>query len=150
MQNIIACATSWIDTPYRDDIIQKGVGANCLSFVGGVYAEAGILSNVRPQPFNRRFWLEDPGLLLRFVIEHSDHVREDMQLSILPPTEKLFAGDLLLVSTNGCDEPNHAVFCERSEPQIFIIHADQARRAVRYQPMPRSWVIQHVCRVSPR
>ena len=41
---VVACARSWIDTPYQHQARLKGVGVDCAGLVIGVAREMGIVS----------------------------------------------------------------------------------------------------------
>ena len=43
---LVAVARSWLGTPYHTGGRMKGVGADCLTLLAEVYAEAGIISPI--------------------------------------------------------------------------------------------------------
>ena len=48
-EEIVACATTWIGTPYRHHASLKGVGADCLGLLMGVHRElVGALPETLP------------------------------------------------------------------------------------------------------
>jgi cell wall-associated NlpC family hydrolase len=44
---VVKVAKSWIGTPYHNNAKIKGVGCDCLTFLSGVFIEAGIIKEVK-------------------------------------------------------------------------------------------------------
>jgi len=57
---VVATARTWIGTPYRHQASRKGVGADCLGLVRGVYAEVTGQAIPRPAPYSAD-WAERAG-----------------------------------------------------------------------------------------
>lgn len=57
---IVAIARSWLGTPYRHQASRKGVGADCLGLVRGVFAEVTGRPAECPAPYARD-WAERTG-----------------------------------------------------------------------------------------
>ena len=49
-KNIVRIAREWAGTPYKGCSRMKGCGCDCLTFVSGVYQEAGLLPQDLPIP----------------------------------------------------------------------------------------------------
>lgn len=47
---VVSAARSWIGTPYHHRAMLKGVGADCVTFIAGVFAEAGLIPAVTELP----------------------------------------------------------------------------------------------------
>ena len=43
---VVACARSWLGTPYHHAARVKGAGCDCLTLVASVYEEAGIVDRI--------------------------------------------------------------------------------------------------------
>ena len=59
-QAVVAAARGWIGTPYRHQASLKGVGADCLGLVRGVYEEVTGRAVPRPKPYSAD-WAERTG-----------------------------------------------------------------------------------------
>jgi len=68
---IVAVARSWLGTAYRHQASKKGVGADCLGLVRGVFAEVTGRPAENPQPYARD-WAERTGQerLLQAAVRH--------------------------------------------------------------------------------
>lgn len=84
---ILAEAQEWVGTPYRHQGSRKGVGADCLGFVRGVWRGAYGSEPEPPRPYSAD-WAEASGeeRLLEAARRHSTE----------KPVEAMVAGDLLL------------------------------------------------------
>jgi len=141
----LAEARSWVGTPWRRDVREKGRGVNCLTFIGMVFKARGILTDLPPvRPFDERFW-EDP---------HSDLLQEgiDDGMRLLSPKYRvevgpasiatLEHGDMFTVMCLPNDErATHACFFQdRVANQIIVVDCRTIRHGgVRVQPMAPSW-----------
>lgn len=45
---VVACARSWVGTPYHHGASLKGVGADCARLIDGAFAEAGLIEPMEP------------------------------------------------------------------------------------------------------
>ncbi len=50
---IVAVARSWIGTPYHHQASVKGVGADCLGFIRGIYSQVAGRPAERPPGYSR-------------------------------------------------------------------------------------------------
>ena len=82
---ILACAESWLHTPYRHQSSVKGVGTDCLGLIRGVWRE---LYGAEPEtpPAYSPDWAEVTG---------GETLRE-AAMRWLTPVQALQAGDVLL------------------------------------------------------
>jgi len=60
-EDVVAFARGWIGTPYHHQAAQKGVGADCLGLVRGVYRELYGRDAAVPRPYSRD-WAEASGV----------------------------------------------------------------------------------------
>lgn len=49
---VVACAISWLGTPFHDLGRLKGVGVDCAMFLAEVFCEAGIVDPVEIEPYS--------------------------------------------------------------------------------------------------
>ena len=54
-QKIVDVARTWLDTPYHTGARVKGQGADCITFIAGVFEEAGLVKNI-PIPSYSAQW----------------------------------------------------------------------------------------------
>lgn len=90
--HIVESARRWIGTPYRHQASQRGVGADCLGLIRGVYREVYACEPEMPPPYSPD-WAEVPGPGGEHVETMADAARR--HLSQLPLVEAC-AGDVLL------------------------------------------------------
>lgn len=57
---IVACARQWIGTPYHHQASCRGIGADCLGLVRGVWREVYGSDAEKPPPYSRD-WAEASG-----------------------------------------------------------------------------------------
>jgi NlpC/P60 family putative phage cell wall peptidase len=84
---IVATARSWIDTPYRHQASEKGVGADCLGLVRGVWRELYGQEPERAPPYAPDWAEAGAAETLRDAARR--HLRER-------PLGEARAGDVLL------------------------------------------------------
>src|SRR5271156_2258434 len=54
-QRVVNVARSWVGTPYHTAARVKGQGADCITFVSGVFEEAGLVPRI-PIPYYPHDW----------------------------------------------------------------------------------------------
>lgn len=73
--DLVALARGWIGTPFVEGASVRGVGADCLGLVRGVFAEATGRPLIVPPPPGRDWALDRRGdPLLAGVARHADRV----------------------------------------------------------------------------
>lgn len=125
---IVTEAETWVGTRYQDQGRLKHYGVDCVGFISGVAAGAGIKSVAIPANYTSS---DDSSVMLQLL---NDHMR-------LVPTEEMQKGDVLAL----CDEalqspdvPRHLVFVQDVTPKTtFIIHASQ--HGVRRHRIDAAW-----------
>jgi cell wall-associated NlpC family hydrolase len=50
-ETVVATARSWLRTPYHHAARVKGAGVDCAMLLAEVYAEAGLIPRVEPEPY---------------------------------------------------------------------------------------------------
>ncbi|MCE9561882.1 MAG: hydrolase [Planctomycetes bacterium] len=72
---VVAAARSWLGTPYHHHARVKGVGADCLTLLASVYAEAGVIPPVRIPEYSHQWHLHrSEELYLNGVLEHAREI----------------------------------------------------------------------------
>jgi len=91
-QNLIQIMTEWLDTPFRHKTCVKGMGCDCIHFVGGVLAELGlcVVKRVELPDYPKDYHLHNTKELLAEGLEREFNV-EKLRL-----TDKLITGDIIL------------------------------------------------------
>ena len=85
--DVVASARTWLGTPYHHQASRKGIGADCLGLVRGVYRDLHDKEPARIPPYSRG-WFEasDQELLL-----------DAARLYLVPRSRKILApGDVLV------------------------------------------------------
>lgn len=104
--DIVACARSWLDTPYQHQARLKGVGVDCAGLIIGVANELGIsdfnISTYGKQP--------EPVKMGEYLDSYLDRV----------PIGQLREGDILWLRV---EDPQHLAIVTSMSPRIMIIHA---------------------------
>ena len=120
--DVVAAARSWIGTPYRHQASTKGVGADCLGLVRGIWREV-IGPEPEAPPAYRPDWAEvgEDELML-------DAARRRL---IEKPVGKAQAGDVALFRMSpGAAIKHCAVISDAEGPEWRIIHAYWGRAVV--------------------
>ena len=119
---ILACARSWIGTPYRHQASLKGEGADCLGLVRGVWREAVGEEPEAPPPYAAD-WAEVGGeetlwtAARRWLVER--------------PVAAARPGDVLLFRmTDGAPAKHLAILSAEGPPEARMIHAYWGRAVV--------------------
>jgi len=114
-QDIIACARSWLGTPYLHQASVKGAGADCLGLVRGVYR---ALYGVEPEtpPAYSADWAE---------VTDNETLRDAARRHLTPiPVDTAQPGDVVLFRVKAGVPAKHAAIL--SAPRR-IIHAYSGR-----------------------
>ena len=48
---VLACAKSWLDTPYQHQAAERGAGCDCLGLIRGIYRDLYGAEPVKPPPY---------------------------------------------------------------------------------------------------
>ncbi|MEO1494281.1 MAG: NlpC/P60 family protein [Pseudomonadota bacterium] len=113
--SVVAAARGWIGTPYRHQASCKGVGADCLGLVRGIWRETLGAEPERPGAYSPD-WAEAAGeeRLLRAAARHLIGV----------PAHAAVAGDVLLFRMIESGPAKHvAILSSEGLPGGRIIHA---------------------------
>jgi len=126
---VLACAESWLDTPYRHQSSVKGVGTDCLGLIRGVWRE---LYGAEPEhpPAYTPDWGELSG----------EETLRDAAMRWLTPVATPQVGDVLLfrmVPTGPC---KHLAILSTPDQ---ILHAYWGKSVVRSHFAP-FWQKRHV------
>ena len=126
---ILACAESWLETPYRHQSSVKGVGTDCLGLIRGIWRE---LYGAEPEipPAYTPDWAEVTG----------EETLRDAAMRWLEPTETPQAGDVLLFRMASNAPCKHLAIL--SAPGQ-ILHAYWGKSVVRSSFAPY-WQRRHV------
>lgn len=109
---IVAAARAWIGTPYRHQASRKGVGADCLGLVRGVFAEVTGRAAEAPAPYARD-WAERAGAE-RLLIAAERHCGAPLLFGEAEP------GDILVFRWQaGCAAKHAGILSD----QTHFIHA---------------------------
>lgn len=128
--DIVAAAREWLGTPYRHQASCKGVGADCLGLVRGVWRDLLDEEPEQPPPYSAD-WAETTGeeRLLRAAHRLLTRVRED----------EAAAGNILLFRMIDRGPAKHAAILVSSGlSQGRIIHA-YSGHAVCETSLTTSW-----------
>ena len=124
---VVAAARSWIGTPYRHQASRKGVGADCLGLVRGVWREL-VGPEPEPNPAYARSWAEDgAGEMLLAAAE---------RWLVPAPEGEIAAGDVLLLRIRPERAARHAGVA--TGPRTMV-HAYDGH-AVAETPIPEAWL----------
>ncbi len=112
-KKIVAVATSWIGTPYHHQASVKGIGADCLGLVRGVYRELYGQEAEAPPAYSPD-WAEASGMetMLKAATRHLD--RQSL--------ESMASGDVIVFRLRPSMVAKHAAIV--SGPQ-HMVHATE-------------------------
>lgn len=117
--DVVACARSWLDTPYQHQARLKGVGVDCAGLVIGVARELGIVApDFDVQGYARQ---PDGSSLLQWCAQSMPEIRRD----------QMQRGDVVVVAFDAA--PGHlGIVADYAHGGLSIIHAlgITARRVV--------------------
>lgn len=119
--DIVVEARSWLDTRWRHQASKKGVGCDCIGFVGGVARELGIVGGeaFADDPEIRGYGREpNPTMLVTACKRYLDPV----------DIRALRFADVLVMRYSG--QPRHFAIVSKRFPDNIIHAYAQARRVV--------------------
>lgn len=118
---VVSAARTWIGTPYHHQASVKGVGADCLGLIRGVWRELYGAEAERPPGYSRD-WGEASGeeTLLYAATRHL-HAKDKLALEV---------GDVLIFRMRAGSIAKHAAIL--ASPQTMI-HATEDRLAAEIQ-----------------
>jgi cell wall-associated NlpC family hydrolase len=129
-------ALSWEGTPYHYRACMKGRGADCTSFVGGVFKNLNLISHYEVKYFPYDWWLHiHEQELIKYILEHKKHLREDLDLRLVDlNSEDLLVGDILTMSMvfSARDIANHTALYLGDNTIIHAITDDKIRISYLY------------------
>ena len=109
---IVACARSWIGTPYHHQAYVKGVAADCIGFVRGVYTEVtGVDPDYRPD-YSPSWGDSGPDELL---------LDAGRQFFVVPDYGGWRAGDLLVFRVKNAVAAKHCAIAIDHENMIHAV-----------------------------
>lgn len=122
MSAVIEAARGWLGTPYRHQASVKGVGADCLGLVRGVWREV-VGEEPEPTPPYSADWAEVGGeeTLLNAARRWLTEI----------PVEAMRAGDVLLFRMSAGAPMKHcAILSDTGSAEPRIIHAYWGRAVI--------------------
>ena len=126
---ILACAESWLETPYRHQSSVKGVGTDCLGLIRGIWRD---LYGAEPEipPAYTPDWAEATG----------EETLRDAAMRWLAPIDTPQAGDILLFRMIPNAPCKHLAILSAPDQ---ILHAYWGKSVVRSSFAPY-WRRRHV------
>ncbi len=125
---IVACARSWIGTPYRHQAATRGAGADCLGLVRGVWREV-YGGEPEAVPAYSMDWSEPQGEE-RLWAAAARHLRAKSA----PPGP----GDVILFRMRQGSVAKHLGLVTKAGPDARFVHA-YARHGVVESPLSAPW-----------
>jgi NlpC/P60 family putative phage cell wall peptidase len=108
--DVIACAESWVGTPFRHQGAIKGVGADCVGFLKGVALETGLVTPELAATWPTDYSMQpSAGELRRLTSRH---------LTLVPYDHRA-PGDIVLMRF--ALEPQHLGMLTARDPD-YVIH----------------------------
>lgn len=127
----LAAAMGWLGTPYRHQGSLRGVGADCLGLVRGVYRELYGMEPEEPPPYPPDWALAPEGDPMREAAAR--HLRAASSIEDRQP------GDVLLFRFRPGGPAQHmGILASRSAEAESFIHAYE-QAAVVLSPLPPAW-----------
>ena len=120
--DVVSAARGWLGTPYRHQASDKGVGADCLGLVRGVWREVVGEEPEAPPPY-RADWAEVGG---------EERLLEAARRWLVEvPADTMRAGDVLLFRMSpGAMVKHCAILSDTTGAEPRIIHAYWGRAVV--------------------
>ncbi|GLK47286.1 hypothetical protein GCM10017620_02590 [Brevundimonas intermedia] len=119
---VVAAARSWLGTPYRHQASVKGVGADCLGLVRGLWREV-VGAEPERLPAYSPDWAETGGR--ETLLEAAGRCLKPV------PVEAMRAGDVLLFRmSQGAAVKHCAILSDCGGPELRMIHAYWGRAVV--------------------
>lgn len=109
---VVLAAREWLGTPYRHRASTPGAGCDCLGLLRGVWRALYGAEPMVPPPY--RASMRDP--------ENAGALREAAERFLLPAEGPVLAGQVLLFTLAGLDEPKH---CAITVSKNRFIHAQE-------------------------
>jgi len=79
-QHLLSVARSWLGTPYHTGARVKGHGADCITFVAGVFEEAGLTPRISIPPYSQQWHLHrDTERYLEGLLKYTREITERPQ-----------------------------------------------------------------------
>lgn len=117
---VVACALTWLETPWRHQARRKGLGVDCIGLIGCVGAEMGYESAKR--------WLRDPSMHNYSMHPDSEQMTAGLRRYLVPI--ELAAAQLADVLVMRWEqEPAHFALVTQLQP-LRIVHAYRSVRKV--------------------
>ncbi len=127
-EQIVKVAEGYIGTPFQHQQAQRGIGIDCVNFIGNVATETGAIADANfDNDYRRR---ADGSVMLRLLEKYMDYVplRADVAVA---DVVAFHDGKFL-------DEPRHLAFIVGvTGARTYICHASE-RGVVRHR-MDESW-----------
>lgn len=120
-ERVIALARSWTGTPYHHQASKKGIGADCLGLVRGVWRELYGFDAEEPPPYTHD-WGETNGQesMLLAAGRHLRHV----------PVKALTPGDVLLFRMRPHAIAKHAAIAVSLETMVHAMEGGPASEVI--------------------
>ncbi|MEL7464528.1 MAG: peptidase [Pseudomonadota bacterium] len=125
--DVVRIARGWIGTPYRHQASLKGVGADCLGLIRGVWRELYWVEPEAPPPYSRDWGAADQAEPLWRAAARWLRVSEAPSV-----------GDVLLFRMSPEGPAKHLAIQSSDEGEGAIIHA-YSGRSVMETPFATSW-----------
>ncbi|UYN99707.1 MAG: hypothetical protein KIT02_00210 [Devosia sp.] len=111
-ERVVAAARAWLGTPYRHRAATLGAGCDCLGLLRGVWRTLYGSEPMAVPPY--RAGLRDP--------ENKGALRDAAEALLVAESGELAAGQVLLFTLGGLDEPRH---CAILISPVRFIHAQE-------------------------
>lgn len=122
---IVTEARLWLGTPWQHQASLKGVGADCIGFVGGVALELGLPGTAEwrdDKLLHSYSRLPDPDVLLEGCRRFMDRIR----------IHEAILADVLIMRARRVAQPTHFALISRTDPR-YIIHSRAERRVAEHR-----------------
>jgi len=123
---IVAAARTWIGTPYHHQASRRGIGADCLGLVRGIWRDVYGTDAEAPPPYSRD-WAEASGR--ETMLEAASRHFREIEIAQIAP------GDVVVFRLRPGAVAKHAAIVAGSET---MIHAMEGT-AVSEVPLSRWW-----------
>ena len=128
-EGIVHIARSWIGTPYRHQAARRGVGADCLGLVRGVWRELLGAEPEAAPPYSMD-WSEPQG--------EERLWQAAARLLVEIPLQRGAAGDIVLFRMRSGSVAKHLAILSRTGVEAKFIHAYSGRGVVE-SPLSEPW-----------
>ena len=117
---VVRIAKSWIGTPYRHQASLKGVGADCLGLILGIWREIGGMSLPDIPPYSPSW----------HVVDRNEELWAAMEAVLQPADRVLAPGDIALLRMRDGASARHAGIISGTWREPRLIHAYSGRGVV--------------------